>query len=208
MRSRYLGPLLALLMLAAAIGAFGLNISIAQIDTSGLLLRQRVGAYVSVTDDQGEPVAGMTQGSFGVFESPDGLKFTNVPQILGFEQNAGASEGIAFLLLIDNSGSMYDSLDGSKTTDPVRMRITHAKDAVRSFLASMTNPSDRVGLVAFNTRYLLLSRPSADKERVAGVLDQIRKPAAEEAYTELYAGIKAASGEFAESGAQGDHRPV
>jgi Ca-activated chloride channel family protein len=197
MRSRYRGALVALLTLVASLGAFGLNISIAQIDTSGLLLRQRVGAYVSVTDDQGEPVTGMTQGSFGVLESPDGLTFRNVPQVLGFEQNAGASEGITFMLLIDNSGSMYDALDGSRTEDPARMRITHAKDAVRSFVASMTNPADRVGLVAFNTRYVLLSRPSSDKEKIAGFLDQIRRPVTDDAYTELYAGMKAASTEFA-----------
>jgi len=196
MSSRYRGALVALLTLGASFGAFGLNITIAQIDTSGLLLRQRVGAYVSVTDDQGEPVTGMTQGSFSVLESPDGLTFRNVP-VRDFEQNAGAAEGITFLLLIDNSGSMYDTLDGSRTEDPARMRITHAKDAVRSFAASMTNPADRVGLVAFNTRYILLSRPSPDKEKVAGFLDQIRRPVTDDAYTELYAAIKAASSEFA-----------
>ena len=189
--------LLVLLVLTiAAAGASGLNTGIAQIDTSNLLLGQRVGAYVSVTDDNGEPVAGLPQDVFRLFESPDGLRFQSVPRVLGFEQNAGATEGITFLLLIDNSGSMYDSLDGTRTTDPARMRITHAKDAVRSFLASMTNPSDRVGLVAFNTRYLLVAKPTADKERIGGLLDQITKPVPDEAYTELYGSLKEASQEF------------
>ena len=197
MKGNHHRPLLVLLVLTiAAVGASALNVGIAQIDASDLLLGQRVGAYVSVTDDNGEPVTGLQQDGFRLFESPDGLRFQGVPRVLGFERNAGASEGISFLLMIDNSGSMYDSLDGTKTTDPARMRITHAKDAVRSFLASMTNPSDRVGLVSFNTRYLLVSRPTADKERIAGLLDQIRKPVPDEAYTELYGSLKAASQEF------------
>jgi Ca-activated chloride channel homolog len=189
--------LAAVLGVLAAAGAPALNIGIAQIDTSQLLLRQSVGAYVSVTDDNGEPVKGMGQDSFRVFESPDGLRYQAVPGILGFEGNAGASEGITFLLLIDNSGSMYDALDGTKTADPAAMRITHAKSAVRTFLASMTSPSDKVGLVAFNTRYLLLARPTADKEKIAGMLDQVRKPVPDEAYTELYGSLQGASQEFA-----------
>jgi Ca-activated chloride channel family protein len=193
---RRIAPLVLMLTIAAA-GASGLNIGISQVDTSELLLRQSVGAYVSVTDDNGEPVTGLAQDSFRVFESSDGLRYQRVPGILGFEGNVGANEGITFLLLIDNSGSMYDALDGTKTTDPGRTRIAHAKNAVRTFLESMTSPSDRVGLVAFNTRYLLLSPPTADKERIAGALDQIRKPVPDEAYTELYGSLAGAVREFA-----------
>ncbi len=189
--------LAVVLALWATAGAAGLNVSISQIDTSGLLLGQRVEAYVSVTNDAGEPVPGMQQSAFGLSESPDGRSFRAVPRVIGFQQNAGATDGIAFLLLIDNSGSMYDTLDGGKTTDPVRMRVTHAKDAVRSFLTSMTNPSDRVGLIAFNTRYALLARPIADKEKVAALLDQIGKPTTDDAYTELYGSIASAAREFA-----------
>ncbi|MGA2478857.1 MAG: VWA domain-containing protein [Spirochaetia bacterium] len=192
------GAILVPLVLAiAAVGASALNISIAQIDTSDLLLGQKVGAYTSVTDDNGEPVTGLQQEAFKLFESPDGLRYTAVPQILGFEGNAGANEGITFLLMIDNSGSMYDTLDGSKTTDPPSMRVTHAKDAVRRFLESMTSPSDRVGLVAFNTRYLMLTPPTADKERISAALDQIKRPVPDEAYTELYGSLAAAPQEFA-----------
>jgi Ca-activated chloride channel homolog len=188
---------MVLLLAGVCAAASALNISIAQIDTSDLLLGQRVGAWVSVTDAGGEPVGGLGQGAFRLFESADGLSFQPVPRVLGFERNAGASEGITFLLLMDNSGSMYDALDGSKTADPAAMRVTHAKDAVRSFLESMTSPSDRVGLMAFNTRSLLLSRPTADRERIAAALDQIARPVPDEAYTELYGSLAAAAREFA-----------
>ncbi len=185
----------AALALAAA-AAFPLNLSLAQIDSAGLLLHQGVNAYVSVTDDQGEPVTNLPQEAFSISESPDGEHYTKVP-VLRFEPKAGANEGISFLLLIDNSGSMYDSPDSTPTTDPARMKITRAKQAVRAFLASMTNPRDKVGLVVFNTRYRLLARPSTDRERIASLLDQITKPVPDEAYTELYASLKSASQEFA-----------
>jgi Ca-activated chloride channel homolog len=180
-----------------AAGASALNVGIAQVDSSDLLLGQRVGAWVSVTDAGGEPVAGLGQGAFSLFESADGLSFQPVPRVLGFQRNAGASEGITFLLLVDNSGSMYDALDGRKTADAGAMRVTHAKDAVRSFLESMTSPADRVGLMAFNTRSLLLSPPTADRERIAAALDQVVKPAPDEAYTELYGSLAAAARQFA-----------
>ena len=138
----------------------------------------------------------LPQQAFSVAESADGEHYTKLP-VLGFEPKAGANEGISFLLLIDNSGSMYDAPDATPTTDAARMKITHAKAAVRAFLASMTNPKDRVGLVVFNTRYHLLARPTADRERIASLLDQITKPIPDEAYTELYASLKTGSQEFA-----------
>jgi Ca-activated chloride channel family protein len=187
--------LISLLTLAAG-AANAITVSLAQIDSSGLLLRQQVNAYVSVTDDQGEPVTTLPPEAFSIAESADGEHFTKLP-VLRFEPNAGANEGITFLLLIDNSGSMYDAPDSTPTTDPARMKITHAKAAVRAFLASMTNPRDRVGLVVFNTRYHLLARPTTDREKIASLLDQIARPIPDEAYTELYASLASGPQEFA-----------
>ncbi len=184
-----------LLGLASA-SASAITVSVAQIDSSGLLLRQEVGAYVSVTDDHGEPVTDLPQQAFSVAESADGQHYTKLP-VLGFEPKAGANEGISFLLFIDNSGSMYDAPDATPTTDAARMKITNAKAAVRAFLASMTNPKDRVGLVVFNTRYHLLARPTTDRERISSLLDQITKPIPDEAYTELYGSLKTGPQEFA-----------
>src|SRR5512135_2853096 len=100
-------------------------------------------------------------------------------------------------MLLDNSGSMYDSVRGGPTKDPGLMRITHAKEAVRSFLTSMTGPGDRVGLADYNTFYHPLVRPGQDRERVAGSLEGILRPQPEEAYTELYASLTLAVREFA-----------
>jgi Ca-activated chloride channel family protein len=185
------------LLIFLGIAAFGINVSLAQIDASRLLLTQQVNLYVSVTDDSGQPVEGLPQQDFRVSESPDGRRFQEIPKLSGFEPRAGATEGITFLLLIDNSGSMYDTLAGNPTTDVAAMRITQVKEAVRTFLASMTNPRDRVGLASFNTFYRLDTRPTQDKEAVAGYLANIQRPPPEDAYTELYASLTLAARDFA-----------
>jgi Ca-activated chloride channel family protein len=189
----------ALLLLAAA-SAGAINVSLSQIDASRLLLSQEVDLYVGVTDEDGLPLRGLPGGlpaeAFRVFESADGGDFREVQGLTAFKSSVGA-EGITFLLLIDNSGSMYDSVRGGKTSDPALMRVNHAKEAVRSFLTSMTGPADRVGLAAYNTYYRGLVVPGQDRERVTGALEGITRPQPEEAYTELYASLTLAVREFA-----------
>ena len=175
MTLKYLFALLAAFLFFPG-NAPALNISLAQIDASGLLVTQKVQVYVSVTDDRGLPVEGLEPEAFKIAESPDGVNFETIQGISAFTPNAGAVAGITFLLLIDNSGSMYDTLDGKATTDPRDMRITHAKEAVRTLLSGMTNPNDRVGLGYFNTSWHLLSRPTADRDGIDALLDGIQRP--------------------------------
>ncbi len=186
-----------LLAIAGAQDGFSINVSLSQLDSSALLATQTVSAYVSVTDDQGAPVTGLAPQAFTILESPDGTTFHPVRGVNRFTPNAGAAEGITFLLLIDNSGSMYDALDSKPTSDPQAMRITLAKAAVRDFLSSVTSPSDRVGLAVFNTNFQVLSPATSNRERLASLLEGIRRPAPEDAYTELYASLSLASREFA-----------
>jgi Ca-activated chloride channel family protein len=185
----------AMAMTAAAAAAD--TVSLAQLDASRLLVSQKVDAYVSVTDPSGTPVQGLARDDFRIAESPDGRSFTSIRSILAFQPGAGAANGIAFLLLLDNSGSMYDSMDGRTTRDPSQMRVTHAKEAVRTFLASMTNPRDRVGLASFNTFFTLLAPPAGQAENVGDLLGRIERPSADQAYTELYASVDLAARDFA-----------
>jgi len=184
----------ALLLICTA--AFGYNVRLSQIDASRLLFGQTVRLYLSVTDDLGVPVEGIGAESFTIFESPDGRNFEQVGGLTEFKPRASSAEGITFMLLIDNSGSMYDTLEGRPTEDTARRRITHAKTAVRTFLGSMTSPKDSVGLASYNTSYTLLSAPSGDKGQVAGFLDKIQQPNSEQAYTELYAALTQAVKDF------------
>ncbi len=192
LRKLVLSTFIALL----AASAFAVNVSVAQLDASRLLLTQNVDAYVSVTDDQGRPVDGLTQDAFTIAESSDGKTYQTIDRIVAFKPKAAEETGITFLLVIDDSGSMYDTLTGKPTTEESAMRITAAKAAVRSFLSSMTNPGDRVGLVYFNTYYKSLSAPIADRDLISAKLNEIKKPTTEEAYTELYYSLGQAAKEF------------
>ena len=188
--------LAAALLLIGAADAFAYNVRLSQIDPSRLLLTQNVRLYVSVTDDRGLPVQGLGAEAFRIFESPDGQNFQRIEGLSEFKPGAAAAEGITFLLLIDNSGSMYDTVEGQPTEDAGRMRITHAKNAVRTFLGSMTQPRDTVGLVSYNTSYTLLAAPSGDKSLAAGFLQGIERPDPDQAYTELYAALTLAVEDF------------
>lgn len=176
--------------------AFADSVRISQIDPSSLLLNQEIKLYVSVTDDKGEPVKGLSGDQFGIFESSDKNEYREIPEIKSFESNASYEDGINFLLMIDNSGSMYRTMKGRKTGDTGRMRITHAMNAVKSFLASVTNPMDRVGLVSYNSYYNSLSEPVKDKTVIERLLSRINRPKGDEAYTEIYSSLQLAVDEF------------
>lgn len=192
--NRKIALVAALLAVGAAV--FGVNVTVGQIDPSRLLLSQTVEAYVSVTDESGRPIEDLSQSAFRLAESPDGKSYQEVREITAFEPRAGSTGGITFLLLLDNSGSMYDTLEGRPTQVTGQMRITQAKTAVRTFLGSVTSPLDAVGLVSYNTDYSPHARPGRDTERVAAALELIRRPEAEQAYTELYAALTLAARDF------------
>jgi len=112
-----------------------------------------------VTDDGGNPVPGLRQESFSVLESADGAELGRGGRSRPSSRTRAGPGESPFLLLIDNSGSMYDTVAGTRTADAALTRITASREAVQTFLASMTNPADQVGLVDFNTFYHVLSRP-------------------------------------------------
>ncbi len=186
------------LLLFAAAGASADRVTIAQIDTSTLLLNQEVDLYLNLTDDQGVSLQDVTADMLEVFESSDGEEFEPVPGIVGLRSEPNLTEGINFLLLIDNSGSMYDTLGGEPTNREEEMRITSAKEALRTFLADIENPRDTVSLVAFNTFYQPLSSEEGSVVEIADYLNNIRRPEDPEAFTELYAGIDLAVDQIAE----------
>ena len=60
--------------------------------------------------------------------------------------------GIDFLLLIDNSGSMYEKTRWGEA------RITQVKEALKLFFSSTDGSKDRVAMSAFNTYLQPLAR--------------------------------------------------
>ncbi len=172
------------------------SVRISQIDPSMLLFKQDVKVYVSVTDNAGAPLKNIGKDKFTVFESADGNSFTRIPAIKGFQTMANYEDGINFLLLIDNSGSMYLNMKQRLTRNQADMKFSHAKAAISTFLKSMTNPRDRVGLASYNSYYESFSDPVSDKEKIEGLLGQIKMPVGDEGHTEIYASLSRAVDEF------------
>jgi VWFA-related protein len=84
---------------------------------------------VSVTDDQGKPISGLTQDNFKIYE--DGRE----QAIYSFQpENVPATVG----LVIDNSGSMLN-----KRTQVINAALTFLKES---------NPADEVFILNFNER--------------------------------------------------------
>lgn len=187
---------LVFLLFFQATGAWSQSVRLAQIDASRLLTRQAVDLYVAVTDEEGNSVAGLTAQSFEVLESTDGEEFSPAP-ITDFDANPHAAGGVTFLLLVDNSGSMYDTLKGESTDESSEQRITAAREAIREFLDSIDNPLDRVGLASFNTFYRRHQEPTHSADAVEKALAEIEEPTRDEAFTELYRAISLAAGDLA-----------
>ncbi|TVQ40329.1 MAG: VWA domain-containing protein [Spirochaetaceae bacterium] len=189
---------LLLLCLGAAAVAVA-DVTISQVDPGRLLTRQQVDLFVSVTDRADIPVPGLSADSFRVFESADGERFTRIANHR-VRTVANLQEGISFFLLLDNSGSMYDTIDDEPTDDVQQMRMTHAKRATRVLLEAIENPNDRVGLAEFNTFYTLHSPPIESRLQIERMVEAIERPGPGEGFTELYAGIIEASREVADLG--------
>lgn len=187
---------LSLFLLFPVLSGWSQSVRLAQIDASRLLTRQAVDLYVAVTDEEGNTIEGLSAESFELFESADGEEFTQAP-ITGFEANPHAAGGVTFLLLIDNSGSMYDTIEGAPTEDASEQRITAAREAIGDFLDSIDNPLDQVGLASFNTYYRRHQEPTQSTEEVRRALSEIEEPAQDEAFTELYRAILMAAEDLA-----------
>ncbi len=176
------------LVLAAVASPAEPTLRISGLDSSRLLTRNRVDLYVSVTDEVGAPVDSLTQESFEVSESVDGHEFRDV-SITDFLARANADEGVKFLMLIDNSGSMYFGIDGTRDVEPEEQRMTYVRRVLREFLRNVDGERDRVGLASFNTFYTLHSEPIGELEVVDRLIDEIERPVSREAYTEMYAAL-------------------
>ncbi len=174
---------------------------ISQIDTSDLFINQKIKMYVNVTDKNGQPVNVVSADDLEIYESSSAapereVKIDNAT--VSIQGNINQSNGINFYLMLDNSGSMYMGMNGKNTSSEEDMRINLAKSAVNSFLSSIDNEADKVGLAAYNTNFNSFSAPSSNIDKVTGLLEEISKPDAENRYTEIYASLCLAVNEFRE----------
>lgn len=167
---RFLG--LAALMIHAGAFLHAEGIRVTQVDVSRLLLSGEVGVYVSPGDAD---ASSLESGDFLVTEA-DGT----VLEVTSVDRDVNRSEGINFLLLIDNSGSMYDENGGAVP------RIEDAKTALDAFVAQVSGSPDSLGVSSFNTLLEEIAPMGTDPLRVKTALRSLSRPSDDMAYTELY----------------------
>ncbi|MGK0291311.1 MAG: Ca-activated chloride channel family protein [bacterium] len=171
------------------------SVRISQIDASTLLLNQKIRLYISVTDQKGSPVLGLEPKKFQILESATGKKYQKSTQPFLFKAGSNYEEGIHFLLLLDNSGSMYRTIEGKKAKTKEETRIYQAKSAIRTVLKSIANPKDKIGLVVYNSFYTPLSTLTSDLAEIERGLLSIQYPK-KGSYSEIYSSLWLASKEF------------
>lgn len=178
----FFGLAFSLIPACAALHAEGINVT--QVDVTRLLLRGEVGVYVSVGDAD---ASALEPGDFLVIEA-DGT----VLEVSSVDHDVNRDEGIAFLLLIDNSGSMYDEGDGGAT------RIADAKTALNNFVAQVSGSRDRLGVSSFNTALEELAPMGSDPVRAKTAIQALARPTENMAYTELYQSVAESIHEFSQ----------
>lgn len=176
--------------------AFADAVRISQIDTSHLLFNQEVTLFVSVTDQNGNAIEHLDRNQFSITESADGRTFNATSGVTSFQVGSNYETGVNFLLLVDNSESMYWTMEGEKTDNTSRRRMTYARRAISAFLKSMTNPRDKVGLAAYNTHYRMLAEPAEGTAHVDQALQEIERPTGSAIYSEIYGSLALAVDEL------------
>ncbi len=151
---RYLAILLFPLALAASVAeAANLSVSVQQIDTSQF---PQIQGFVSVTDSQGIPIAGLDSKAFQILE--DGTNVSNY----SFNPVINSQEPIAVAFILDLSGSMNDNgkLDG-------------AKQATDAFIDTMA-PNDSAALITFSDTVKVNQSYTHDKNVLKSAVSQLK----------------------------------
>jgi len=184
-----------LIFLISSAFLFSDNISISGIDTSGMIFDGKISLYLNITDSLGIPRKGVSIDELKVLESIDNTEFAE-REISYFSEGENGSKGINFQLLVDNSGSMYETIDGSETDIYEKTRIYSAINAIKSLISSMQGSKDKAGVAFFNTNYRELVPISSNRNLVVESLQMIEKPGKDESFTELNAAVYTSAGDI------------
>jgi len=179
---KYLVLLLSLRVFSSA-GAD--EITLSGVDSRLTPLTGLVNLYTVVTDESGNSVENLKKEDFTVRDAAAGehsgkaAAFGEPREIVSFRASGERRDGITFMMLIDDSGSMYLQDD----------RAALARREARNFLDSLGSSMDRAGLAVFGTRYRVLAGPRTDRASLSEQLGNSEAPEKEDAYTELYASM-------------------
>ncbi len=170
----------------------GLNaeeVSISGVDSRFTAISSEVNLYAVVTDADGRTLNGLESEDFLLKDSTGAGEWNENLEISGFSQAGEHRDGISFLLLIDDSASMYRNAEGMETDVWEETRVALAQREARRFLEDLGSSMDRAGLAEFGTSYRILAAPRTDRVSVSELTGLRPEPETLEAYTELYAAV-------------------
>ncbi|MBN2440783.1 MAG: VWA domain-containing protein [Spirochaetales bacterium] len=188
------GFLFILLLSIVSTFTFADLITISQVDNTPLLINQQIKLYVSVTDTKGFPKRDLSEDQFTIYEQDKERK------IVSLSQGVNIDVGVKMLLLLDNSGSMYQDASGKETKNENVWRLTYAKNAILALLTQIKNPADKIGFATFNWKLGEVIKPTNKKVMIEKALSEIERPKGDEGYTEIYEGLAEAINKFRSTG--------
>ena len=174
------------------------DVAISGIDARYLALSGQVDIYAVASDKDGRILENLNADDFRLRDAADGDGFDRYLPITGFSPAGEQRNGISFLLLMDDSGSMYNRTDGRAAADWEETRAALVRKEAASFLRDLGASDDRAGLAEFGTSFRLLKSPRTDRVSLNRELEEQEPPENDEAYTELFASIHEAAGAMAE----------
>jgi Ca-activated chloride channel homolog len=173
------------------------NVSITGVDSSEMLLNGNIHIYVSPENTPDLKKTEMPElGDFSLFEKERGTENWLSTDITDLQFNGVNQDQISFMLLLDNSGSMYDTLSAELTEKSEEQRIYFVLKALQDLFSATTDYKDNISLVSFNTNIVTLTAFTDSRSRLLSSLDGIIRPETDDSYTELYRAMTTASDEL------------
>lgn len=147
---RFVAALVLVLMPSVCLAGVVLNLNQINIERF-----PEINIYLTIADERGNPLKGLEPNNFKVQEDGSTVR---VKGVVPLEKG---DEPLSVVLAIDRSGSMRGQ--------PIRDALQAAKDFIKEMRAI-----DRVGLVSFDDRVTVISRPNADKGPLLKEIDKIK----------------------------------
>lgn len=185
--------LLILFLAALGLGAQE-QLSITGVDSSQILVTGRVHIYTAVNDRDLEASEGLPGFEDFILEEYDpATGIWSEGAIREVQYNGVNQDQISMSLLIDNSGSMYDTIAGVPAESDEEQRMWFVKKALQDLLEGTRDYEDNLSLVGFNTNVDTMTPFTSNRNQLLEGLESIARPSGSEGYTELYRAMQLAA---------------
>ena len=181
-----LKKIILFLICISSLAAAEESIRITGVDTSAILINGTVDVYVSLQGEGVDELGTMGAEDFKLSEFSSSAGIWKEAEINRFQYNGYSQDEISIMLLLDNSGSMYDSLNGTPEKDSEKRRISILISALSDLLEKTEEYKDNLSIMTFNTDIKKEYDFTYDRTVLAQSLNNIHKPDTDHSYTELY----------------------